>query len=82
MQPLIEKVVNGIAPAVQLRRILMQHYKIIDITQVMLDLELVFAKLVQLVEVDVAEKLAGEAANRQSDLLFGMKQALVGRNHL
>lgn len=61
-------------------RFIGQEYEIVDIAQVALDLEDVFDELVEFVEVNIGEELAGQAADGQPDARLAMKKGFVRRN--
>jgi len=79
-QPGAQEVVNGEFPAQQRGGIVGQQNEIVHIAQVGAHLEGVFDELVEFVEIDVGEELAGEAADWQADAGRAVKQRFVRRN--
>ncbi len=67
-------------PCRQRCRFIGEQYKVVDITQVTLDLEPVFDELVKFIEIHIGEELAGQATNRQPDARAAIEQGFVCRN--
>ncbi len=58
----------------------MQEQKIVNITEIMLGFELALGELVQLVKIDIGEKLGSEIADGQALIFRNMKKGFVGRD--
>ncbi len=46
----------------------MQNYEVIGVTNIMFELELMFDKLIEFVEVNIGEELGGEVAEREASI--------------
>ena len=58
-QSIFEKTVDLVAPSYQLTFVFRQQNEVVYIAQVISGFERVFDEMVQLIEVDIGEKLAG-----------------------
>ncbi len=58
----------------------MHQHEIIRIAQVVPDFQVMFDKLIQLIQIDVGEKLAAQIADGQPPHIPSAKQCFVGRN--
>lgn len=76
---LLQKITDSQLPLVELGGVLVQQDKIVHITKVKSDLELVFDKAVQLVKVKIGKKLGGQRADGHTAMHRRMKQAFVAR---
>ena len=76
-QALRQKGLDGIAPGHKLGGVGVQEHKIVHIAQVVARPELVLDELVQLVQVHIGKKLAGQVANGQATPRLLRCQALV-----
>ena len=69
-------------PVRQLRLVRRQQHQVIAVSQVIARLELMFNELVQRIQIDVGEELAGQVADGQAAAGLGLEQGLVGRQAL
>src|SRR5690349_2481924 len=76
-QPICEEALDRLLPGEQLLTVLVHEHEVIDVAQVPRDLEVVLHELVELVEVDVSEELAGEVADRYTATWRRVLEALV-----
>ncbi len=58
----------------------MHEYTIIRIAKVVLDLQLMLGKLIQLAQIDIKKKLATQIADRQAPPILGAKERFMGRD--
>ena len=78
-QALLQEGGNRGMPPHQLRPVFVQQHEVVHITHVVAALQLVFDELVQLVEIEVGEELAGEVADGEPGVGWGVLQPFVGR---
>lgn len=76
-QLLMQKLFNARLPLHQGLGVVGQQNEVVHVAHITAHLELVFDELVQLVEVDVGKKLAGQAANGHPNASRALKQGFV-----
>ena len=79
-QALAQKAFDGLAPLPQLGGVVVQQHEVVNVAQVVAHLEGVLDVLVEFVQIDVGEELAGEVADGQALAVRRVGQLLV-RGH-